>query len=129
MKQFAWVALGGALGAMMRYALSGWVQQALQSAQRFPSGTFVVNVLGCFAVGCITALLWRHASADPAWRLFLVTGVLGGFTTYSAFGLETVLLLKRGDVLMALLYVVATLICGVLAVVLGMAMMGGWSAR
>jgi len=109
------VALGGAIGSAARYQLSGWVLH--QSANwRFPLGTFLVNVIGCLIIGILAGLAVREDLLTAELRLFLFTGILGGFTTFSAFGLETFYLLKRGEPLIALAYVLASVICGLLAV-------------
>lgn len=106
------VAIGGGLGAVARYALSGWIlPHTLQ--QKFPWPTFAVNVLGCLAAGILFAAAAKHDVFSPHLRLFLFTGLLGGFTTFSAFGLETAHLLKRGDVGVAAAYVLFSVLCGV----------------
>ena len=114
MKEFLLVAAGGGLGACARYALSGYVlHHAVQS--RFPWGTFMVNVLGCLIAGLLMALAEKHELLSPQARLFLFTGILGGFTTFSAFGVETVHLLRRGDLGVASAYVLASVACGLAA--------------
>jgi CrcB protein len=112
-----WVALGGGLGALARYGLSGWLLQ-YSAQQKFPWPTFVVNVSGCLIAGILFALAAKHEILSPSMRLFLFTGVLGGFTTFSAFGLETAHLLKRGDVLIAATYVLGSVACGLTAIIL-----------
>jgi CrcB protein len=95
------VAAGGALGATLRFAVGAWSLRALGPG--FPWGTLAVNVAGSFAMGLLAvALLERGASAR--WAPFLMTGILGGFTTFSAFSLDTVTLLERGEALRAALY-------------------------
>jgi CrcB protein len=112
MKQILLVALGSSLGAVARYKLGGWIlHHALD--YRFPLGTFAVNVLGCLAAGILAALVEKQGFFSPDTRLFLFTGFLGGFTTFSAFGIETVTLLKRGDMGIAFLYVTLSVLCGV----------------
>jgi len=111
MKELLLVATGGGLGACARYLLSGYVLQfTVQS--RFPWGTFSVNVLGCLVAGLLLALAEKHQMISPDARLFLFTGILGGFTTFSAFGLETLNLLRRGDVAVAAAYVGLSVACG-----------------
>ena len=107
------VAVGGGLGSMGRYLLSGWVLHRFLTWQ-FPIGTFLVNVLGCFAVGILGALVVKHDLLSPEARLFLFTGIAGGFTTFSAFGLETFYLLRKGDVAIAAAYVVLSVLVGML---------------
>ena len=113
-----YVGLGGALGAMSRHLLGGWVLH--HTAQgRFPAGTFVVNVLGCLVIGALAGLAERHAMFSPSMRVFLFTGVLGGFTTFSAFGLETLYLLRRGETGVAAAYVAGSVLLGLAAVWIG----------
>ena len=98
-----WVALGGAIGAVLRF-LAG----ALMSGLQFPYATFVINIAGALAIGALWAYA-EQASWFAQWgRAFLVTGILGGFTTYSAFSLETLQLLQQGQALAAATYVTAT---------------------
>jgi CrcB protein len=114
------VALGGALGSVARFKLAGWVPQH-SIDWRFPLGTFVVNVIGCLVIGLLAGLGERHNLISAEARIFLFTGILGGFTTFSAFGLETFVLLKRGEVLIAGTYIVLSVIVGLLALWLGFA--------
>jgi fluoride exporter len=111
------VAIGGGLGAVARFALSGWLLP-LTLQQKFPWPTFAVNVLGCLIAGILFAFAAKHDAFSPNLRLFLFTGVLGGFTTFSAFGLETAHLLKRGDVGVAVAYVLFSVLCGIGAIAL-----------
>lgn len=113
------VGLGGFLGAIARYALGSWVAH-LAVQGRFPLGTFVVNVLGCLVVGVLAGVAERYQLFGPAARLFLFTGLLGGFTTFSAFGLEAVALLRRGDVGVAALYAGGSVLLGLSAVWAGL---------
>lgn len=114
------VGLGGALGAIARNKLSGFVLHH-STDWRFPLGTLLVNVLGCLLAGVLAGAIERHGLFSPDTRLFLFTGILGGFTTFSAFGVETVFLLRRGEVIVALGYVVLSVLCGVAALWFGMA--------
>jgi fluoride exporter len=112
------VALGGAIGSVTRYLISGWIlHQTL--AWRFPLGTFIVNLLGCLMIGVISGLAVKEALLSMPARIFLITGVCGGFTTFSAFGLETFYLLKRDALFIAFSYVSLSIICGILALWLG----------
>jgi fluoride exporter len=120
MKQILLVALGGAIGSVTRFKLSGYVLHHTIH-WHFPAGTFVVNVLGCLVAGVLAALAEKHDVFSPDARLLLFTGLLGGFTTFSAFGLETVHLLKRGEVWVAVANIVLSVALGVAALWLGMA--------
>jgi len=118
------VALGGGTGALARYLLAIWSSQAAWS-QKFPLPTLLVNLTGCLVVGLLAGLAERH----PGWlsedlRLLLLVGLLGGFTTFSAFGLETVQLLRRGEWLLAGGYVGASVLLGLALVLLGVRLAG-----
>ena len=105
----ALVFLGGGLGSVGRYLVAGLDHHLNRHA--FPFGTLLVNLLGCFAIGVVAAWLVSDKLADHArepWRLVLAIGVLGGFTTFSTFGLETVRLLGEGRVGLAAGYVLAS---------------------
>ena len=121
MKGILIVALGGAIGSVARYKLSGYILHHTID-WRFPAGTFVVNVAGCLVAGFLAGLAEKHHFLSPDARLLLFTGVLGGFTTFSAFGLETMLLLKRGEVLVAGANVILSVVAGLLALWLGLGM-------
>jgi CrcB protein len=117
------VGLGGAFGSICRYLLSAWLMTSglvtTAAPGRFPLGTFAVNLIGCLLVGVFAGLAQRHAWFDADLRLLLVVGMLGGFTTFSAFGLDTVQLLRRGDWLIASGYVGGSVLLGIAAVMLG----------
>ena len=119
MKGMLLVALGGAIGSVSRFKLSGLVLHHTID-WRFPAGTFVVNVVGCLLAGVLAALAEKHHFFDADVRLLLFTGFLGGFTTFSAFGLETMNLLKRGDVAVAMANIVLSVVLGLLALWIGM---------
>lgn len=108
------VALGGALGSVARFKLTGWVLHHAVN-WRFPIGTFVVNVIGCLVAGALAGATARHHLFAPETRLLLFTGLLGGFTTFSAFGLETVLLMKRGEWTIATANIVISVLAGLAA--------------
>ena len=103
---FLIVFLGGGLGAAARHGANLLVARAISSG--FPFGTLAINVLGSFLMGAIVGYLAFRGEVSQHWRLFLTTGILGGFTTFSAFSLETVLLYERGQLAMAIFYVVAS---------------------
>ncbi len=113
------IALGGAIGASVRYLLVGAVTRLVGAG--FPWGTFLVNVIGCFGIGLAAALLL--GSADPMFRRaapFVVPGLLGGFTTFSAFTLETFQLMDRGALVAAAAYVGASVGIGLAALAAGL---------
>ena len=116
------VMMGGALGAGARYlvgkALLGWL------GPEYPWGTLAVNVLGGLAMGALAGMLGRMTAGDQA-RLFLAVGVLGGFTTFSAFSLELVTMLERGAIMTAMGYALASVAGAVVAVFAGLAMTRG----
>lgn len=119
MVHLLYVALGGALGASLRH-LSGLLALRLLGPG-FPYGTLFVNVAGSFVMGVVIALLARKGALVGAeWRLFLVTGLLGGFTTFSAFSLETFVLWERGESGTAIGYVLASVVLSILALVAGL---------
>ena len=112
-----WLALfaGGGLGAVLRFAL--WVDERAPVA--FPWGTLAVNVSGCFLIGLVATLADEHRLLTPLARLFLVAGVLGGFTTFSTFGLETWRLAEEGLSRLALWNILASLGATLVAVIAG----------
>ena len=115
----AYVALGGALGALARYGISGWVYDRM--GENFPWGTLVVNLVGCLALGLV--IRWLQVSAvAPELRPFLTIEVLGAFTTFSTFSYETVALLQEGQWLRAGLYMGGSVVLGLIAMVAGMAL-------
>lgn len=116
-KQLVAVAVGGALGALLRYgtallALRVW-------AEPLPLATWAANLLGCFLMGLLVPLVGRPG-AEPAWRLLLLVGFLGSYTTFSTFSLETVVLWEQGHPGAALLNAVGSVILGLVAVALGL---------
>ncbi|MDO8494731.1 MAG: fluoride efflux transporter CrcB [Deltaproteobacteria bacterium] len=118
MKPFLLVGFGGFLGAVLRYKLGGFVLHHSEN-WRLPLGTLLVNVVGCLVLGLITGALEKHEVLKPELSLFIITGVLGGFTTFSAFGFETFYLLKRGDFPIALLNILLSVSLCLTAVWIG----------
>jgi len=112
------VGAGGFLGSVLRYIVSGYVQQSSGSVG-FPYGTLAVNVIGCFVIGALSALAENRGVFTTEARLFVFVGILGGFTTFSTFSNETMNFLREGDNLRALANVAAQLILGLGAVWLG----------
>jgi len=111
-----WVFVGGGIGSVARYWLSGAVLRT--TAGVFPAGTLTVNLAGCFVIGCLWATAERFSLA-PAMRNFLFVGVLGGFTTFSSFGLETMNLIREGEWRLAALNIVVSNAVGILLVIGG----------
>lgn len=119
MKYILLVGIGGFIGSVARYTLGGWLLH-LTAQEKFPYSTFAVNVIGCLIVGVLAGLAGKYELFGPGARLFLFTGLLGGFTTFSAFGLETMFLLRRGEPWVAALYVVASVLLGLVSVWIGL---------
>ena len=113
------VGIGGALGSIARFKLSEYVLHHTLD-WRFPAGTVAVNVLGCLVAGILAGLAEKHDFLSAEARLLLFTGVLGGFTTFSAFGLETMFLLRRGEVLVAGANIFLSVALGLAALWLGL---------
>ncbi|MDG1287681.1 MAG: fluoride efflux transporter CrcB [Rickettsiales bacterium] len=112
------IAAGGALGACARYLMSGAVSRF--AGVGFPYGTLAVNVLGSLLIGLIAGYFMREGlEAKPAMQAFLITGVLGGFTTFSAFSFEALAMFNRGDTLNAASYVSLSVLLGLGACALG----------
>lgn len=114
MREFLLVGIGGMIGSMARYAAS-----LLLPALSFPLATFVVNILGCLIIGIVFGYT-QQGNINPALRLLLATGICGGFTTFSTFSAETLLLLRDGNILLAMLYVGGSLSAGIFCTWLGM---------
>jgi len=119
MQNILLVGLGGFLGSIARYKLGGFILH-MTAQDRFPYSTFAVNVLGCLIVGVLAGIAERYNVFGPDTRLFLFTGLLGGFTTFSAFGLEAMHLIRRGDLGTAALYAGGSVVLGITAVWLGL---------
>ena len=125
MRGLLWIFLAGGLGAWLRFALAGFV--LTRAGDAFPWGTLAVNVTGCFAIGLVATALDQRSVPMPELRMALVVGLLGGFTTFSTFGLESWRLLEDGQAGRALLYVVASAGVGLLAVVAGVRLARAWA--
>ena len=119
MKQVLLVGVGGFLGSIARYKLGGIVLH-YSAAERFPLSTFAVNVLGCLIAGLLAGCVQHYGMFSADTRLFLFTGLLGGFTTFSAFGLESVLLIRRGELSVAASYIALSVVVGMFAFWLGL---------
>jgi CrcB protein len=118
------VGLGGFLGSSARYLAGGLVHRFLPST--FPYATFLINVTGCFAIGLLGVLAEERGSVGPEGRLFWMVGVVGGYTTFSTFGYETLALLRGGSLGAALVNAVGQVVIGLMAVWLGAVAAGRW---
>ena len=116
------VGLGGMVGSMCRYLLG---LLPLQTGTGFPVKTWLINLLGAFVIGMLSALATREPGLSPSWTLFWKTGVCGGFTTFSTFALETADLLQQGQGGMAALYALSSMVLGVGAVLVGQWLLRG----
>ena len=117
MERYLVVLAGAGLGGVARYALGTWIMA--RTGVRFPRGTFFINISGSFLIGLLMALLTERVQPHPNWRLFLVVGVLGGYTTFSSFEYETLQSVREGERWMGLLYMMGSVAFGYLAVWLG----------
>ena len=117
MRVIIFIGIGSFIGGVARYLLSQLIQP--KAFPSFPYGTLAVNIIGCFLIGIIYGLAQRSGISNE-WRLFLMTGILGGFTTFSAFSLETITLMRSGHTHEAFLYVAVSIIIGLLATWSGM---------
>jgi CrcB protein len=122
-RQFVLVALGGLIGSVLRFGISLYVS-ARVSTSLFPWGTFIVNVAGSFIIGAVFGYSMRSQSFEMNWRLFLTTGVCGGFTTFSAFSNESFLLLKQQHYSILLMYMAASI-----SLSIGATAAGYWVSR
>jgi CrcB protein len=119
MLTLAFVGVGGLIGASSRYAVGRWVND-MAGNPAFPYGTLAVNVVGCLLIGVLAGLAATRNIIGVDTRAFLIVGVLGGFTTYSAFGLETVELIRRGEFFIGLSNVALQITLGLAAVWVGL---------
>jgi len=114
------VFIGGGLGASLRHAVN--VGCARACGLNFPYGTFVINITGSLVMGLIAGYLAFKGEASQPWRLFVMTGILGGYTTFSAFSLDAVLLYERGELGVAAFYVVGSVVLSILGLLAGLAL-------
>lgn len=120
------VAAGGAIGASLRFATTQAVSKL--AGHGFPYGTMVVNVIGSLLMGLLIAWLAARSNGDQALKLFLATGMLGGFTTFSAFSLDALTLYERGNLSAAALYVAGSVVLSLLAIAAGFWLARSWFA-
>ncbi|MEA1986477.1 MAG: fluoride efflux transporter CrcB [Candidatus Marinimicrobia bacterium] len=107
------VGIGGFIGSISRYLISGWIQQFSQSGV-FPWGTFFVNILGCFLIGIIGALSDGFEFFNSTIRILIMIGILGGFTTFSSFGYESFHLIRNKELFTAMIYMVSHFTLGII---------------
>jgi CrcB protein len=112
-KQFLLVGLGGALGTILRFAAN-----LLYNNRSFPVTTLLINITGSFVIGMVIAFSIKNEASDN-WKLFLATGLCGGFTTFSAFSFENLQLLQNGKFMISLMYILGSMLLGILAAWLG----------
>ena len=125
MKSLCAVMLGGSLGAVLRWGLSVTLNHRWSS---MPLGTWLANLLGGFLVGVAVAWFSKHADMDPAWRLFVITGLLGGLTTFSSFSAEVVSMLQNERYQWALATVALHVLGSLLMTVIGIRLVESWHA-
>ena len=109
---------GGGLGSILRYLCSRWLGSVTPG--QFPWGTFGVNMTGCFLIGLLWGLSFKSFDSNESWKIFLMVGLCGGFTTFSAFSLEGVGLLRENRIGLFVLYAAGSVMAGLLLTLLGM---------
>jgi CrcB protein len=114
------VFIGGGLGSSLRHAVNLVCTRSFGTA--FPYHTFIINITGSIIMGLIAGFLAFKGEASQHWRLFLMTGMLGGYTTFSAFSLDTALLYERGEIALALFYVLGSVIFSIAGLFAGLAL-------
>jgi len=115
------VAVGGAIGSLLRYYVG--LGSLRLTGPGFPWGTLIVNVVGCFIIGVFAEMIMRRFNASVELRLLLITGFLGGFTTFSAFSLDAITLFERGEVFAGGIYIAASVGLSMVAVMAGLGLM------
>jgi fluoride exporter len=120
MRALLFVGIGGGLGSTLRYMISLFIGRHVPIV--FPLGTLLVNISGCFLIGVFYSLAAKYTGFDPEWRLFLITGICGGYTTFSTFSYDGLILLKQGSTISFMIYTVGSVVLGLLATFAGAAM-------
>lgn len=120
-KNIILVGLGGGAGSIARFLCQKFVYEWYPHP--FPLGTFLVNISGCFLIGIFYELAEKGNLLTPEWRILLTTGFCGGFTTFSTFAYENINLLRNGDIMYFMLYIIASVILGILATWLGIVLL------
>lgn len=117
-KNIILVGLGGGAGSILRYLCQRWFGEVYSHS--FPWGTFAVNITGCFLIGVIWGITFKSFESNEHWKLFLMTGICGGFTTFSAFTLEGIGLIKEQKLGLFFLYMAGSVLIGLALTLLGM---------
>jgi CrcB protein len=120
MRPLLFVGIGGGIGSIFRYLLSVFVGRHVPIV--FPLGTFLVNISGCFLIGIFYSFATKYTGFNAEWRLFLITGICGGYTTFSTFSYDGLILLRQGSNLSFLLYMIGSVVLGLLATFAGAAL-------
>lgn len=120
MRSLLFVGIGGGIGSILRYLLSVFIGRHVPIV--FPLGTFLVNISGCFLIGVFYSLATKYTGFNPEWRLLLITGICGGYTTFSTFSYDGLILLKQGSNLSFLFYMIGSVVLGLLATFAGAAL-------
>jgi fluoride exporter len=120
MRPLLFVGIGGGLGSMLRYLVQIFVGRHVPVV--FPLGTFLVNCSGCFLIGMFYSLATKYTGISPEWRLFLITGICGGFTTFSTYSYDGLVLLRQGSHFSFMLYMLGSVVLGLLATFAGAAL-------
>jgi CrcB protein len=118
LKTILFIAIGGAIGSVLRFLTTVLVSKFWSN--HFPLATFMVNVIGCFLIGILMGFLTKNALDNSNLKYFLVTGFCGGFTTFSAFGIENVTLLQNNNTILAFAYMAVSILLSLFAVWLGL---------
>ena len=120
MLNYILVFIGGGIGSTLRHTINITCARCMGTA--FPWGTFIINITGSTVMGLIAGYLAFKGEASQPWRLFLMTGILGGYTTFSAFSLDAALLYERGELGLALLYVLGSVVLAIAGLFAGLAL-------
>ena len=118
MKAILIIWLGGGIGSVLRYLAQLGISKLVTVT--FPAGTFLVNITGCFVIGLLYGLSGRYAALTSEWRLFLITGLCGGYTTFSSFSYESISLFRQGNYTYFILYTVLSVVIGLFSTIGGM---------